>query len=80
MAGEALDLDHDRREARERAGAQVVAVGEAAGDDDRVDALQVVVAVPEQHRVADPRGRLQRVDLVAGAGELDDAELHGWIS
>ena len=55
--GEALDLGHDRREARERARAQVVAVGEAAGDDHRVDALQVVVAVPEQHRVADPRGR-----------------------
>ena len=50
VAGEALDLLHHRREARERAGAQVVAVGEAAGDDHRVDALQVVVAVPEQHR------------------------------
>ena len=56
--------------------AQVVAVGEAAGDDDRVDALEVVVAVPEQLGLADPLAGLQRVDLVAGAGELDDAELH----
>ena len=53
VAGEALDLDHDRREPRQRAGAQVVAVGEPAGDDHRVDALEVVVAVPEQDRVAD---------------------------
>ena len=57
--GEALDLHHDRREARERAGAQVVAVGEAAGDDHRVDALQVVVAVPQQHGVADARRRVR---------------------
>ena len=64
MAGEALDLLHERREPRERAGAQVVAVGEAAGDDDRVDVLQVVVAVPQQHAVADARHRLQRVALV----------------
>ena len=67
VAGEALHLGHDRREARERAGAQVVAVGEAARDDHRVDAPQVVVAVPEQDRLADARGRLQRVALVAGA-------------
>ena len=38
VRGEALDLGHHRREARDRAGAQVVAVGEAARDDDRVDA------------------------------------------
>ena len=67
---------HHRREARDRARAQVVAVGEAAGHDDRVGPAQVALAVPQQLRVADaPRGR-QRVDLVAGAGELKDAELH----
>ena len=32
---------HDRREARDRADAQVVAVGEAARHDDRLDAVQV---------------------------------------
>ena len=42
--------------------AQVVAVGEAAGDDHRVDALQVAVAVPEQHRLAHALGGAQRVD------------------
>jgi hypothetical protein len=33
VRGEALDLAHHRREARDRADAQVVAVGEAARDD-----------------------------------------------
>ena len=62
--------------------AQVVAVGEAAGDDHRVDALQVAVAVPQQHRLAHALGGPQRVDLVARAREADDAELHAapWIS
>ena len=41
-------LGHHRREAGDRAAAQVVAVGEPAGEHDRVDALQVVVAVPER--------------------------------
>ena len=68
----ARELDHRlhrRREARDRAGAQVVAVGEAAGDDDRVGASQVALAVPDQLGVADAPGRVQRVDLVAGARE-----------
>ena len=67
---------HDRREARDRADAQVVAVGEAAGDDDRVDALQVGVAVPQDRRLADALARELRVDLVAGAGEAQHAEPH----
>ena len=67
---------HRRREARDRARAQVVAVGEAARDDDRVGALQVALAVPDQLGVAHAPGGVQRIDLVAGAGELEDAELH----
>ena len=77
MAGEALDLVHHRREARDRADAQVVAVGEAAGDDHRVDAAQVAVARATAARASPTRARgQQRVDLVARAGEADDAELH----
>ena len=34
------------------------------------------VLVPQDHRLADPLRGEQRVDLVAGAGEADDAELH----
>ena len=71
---------HHRREAGDGAGAQVVAVGEAAGDDDRVDALEVAVAVPELDRVARERAREPRVGVVTGAGEGDDAELHWTIS
>jgi hypothetical protein len=60
---------------------EIVPVREAAGDDDRVDALEVVVGVPEQLGVPDPPRREQRIALVTGAGELDDAELHdAWIS
>ena len=50
VGGEAHDAVHDRREARHRAAAQVVAVGEAAGQDDAVDAVQRPVFVPERHR------------------------------
>ena len=65
---------HHRREAGDRAGAEVVAVGEAAGDDDGVDALQVAVAVPEDLRVAVALTGLERIDFVTGSGKPDDAE------
>ncbi len=41
------DLAHDRAEAGDGAGAEIVAVAEAAGEDHDVDALQVVILVPE---------------------------------
>ena len=45
--GERLDLAHDRREARHRAGPKVVAVGEAARQNDDVSAFQIGVLVPD---------------------------------
>ena len=45
------DLLHDRAEARDRAGAQIVAVAEAAGQDDDVAACEVVILVPEVDRL-----------------------------
>ena len=57
LVGELDHRLHHRREAGDRAGAQIVAVGEAAGDDDGVDALQVAVAVPEQLGLADAQRR-----------------------
>ena len=71
------DLGHDGGEAGDRAAAQVVAVGEAAREHDRVDALEVVVAVPQGNGLGagDAYGAL-RVDVVEGAGEGDDADLH----
>ena len=76
-AGRLDDLGHHRREPGDRAAAQVVAVREAAGQHHRVDALEVVVAVPERDRLvaADPDGALG-VDVVEGAGEGDDPDLH----
>ena len=67
---------HRRREARDRAGTQVVAIGEAAGDDDRVGAFEVALAVPDQLGVTDPPGCFERVDLVTRAGKLQNPELH----
>ena len=49
--GELAHRLHRRREAGDRAGAQVVAVGEAAGDDDGVDPVQVALFVPDQPRL-----------------------------
>ena len=64
VGGERGDRLHDRREARDRAGPQVVAVGEAAGHHHGVDARQVVVGVPEQLGLAEaprrPAGRPPR--------------------
>ena len=72
------DLGHDRAERGDRAAAQVVAVAEAAGQHDRVDALEVVRAVPEGDGLGarEPHGAL-RVAVVERAGEGDDADAHG---
>ena len=50
------------------------------GSCDDVDALQVRVLVPEDHRLADALRGQHRVDLVARAGEADDAELQATTS
>jgi hypothetical protein len=71
------DLGHDGREAGDRTGAQVVAVREAARQDHSIDALEVVVTVPQRNGLAagDAYGAL-RVDVVQGPRERDDADLH----
>jgi hypothetical protein len=71
---------HHRSEPGDGAGTQVVAVGEAAGNDDRVDALQVTVGVLEQDGFADTLRRPERVNLVTRSGETDDAEFHAATS
>ena len=47
LAANLADRLHDRRKAGDRAGAQVVAVGEAAGHEDGVAALQILRGMPE---------------------------------
>jgi hypothetical protein len=43
------DAFHDRRKAGQRAGAQIVAIGEAAGYDDAIHATQRALLVPQAH-------------------------------
>src|SRR5262249_55910409 len=80
LARELRDLLHHRRKPRDRPDAQVVAVGEAARDDHRVDALKVAVGVPQEHRLADSRGGVERVDLVARSRETHHPELQRALS
>jgi hypothetical protein len=71
------DLGHHRREPGDGAGAEVVAVREAAGQHDRVDTLEVVVAVPQgDGLVPADADRALSVDVVEGAGEGDDPYPH----
>jgi hypothetical protein len=51
VRGEILDAAHHRREAGDDAGPDVVAVGEAARQDDGRDAVQVRRLVPERDRL-----------------------------
>src|SRR6476619_7278960 len=68
---------HDRCEPGDGAAAQVVAVGEAPGEDDGVDAQEVRVAVPERDGFAAALADGARgVTVVEGAGERDDADPH----
>ena len=75
---EVRDRLHHGREAGDSAGAQVVAVGEAAGDDHRVDALRARVAVPEDLALrAELLDREDHVLFAVRAREQDDADAFG---
>src|SRR5215203_1116598 len=76
-AGRVDQRRHHRREPGDRPAAQVVAVGEAAGQDDRVDVTQRVVAVPEPDGLGagQPHGA-GRVAVVQRSREADDPDLH----
>ena len=75
--GEAAQLADRRREARDRAGADVVAVGEAAGDDRGVEALEPDVLVPQDPRLrAYQPERVLEVALAPRSREAEDRDLH----
>src|SRR6185312_8931846 len=65
----------------DRTAAQVVAVAEAAGKHDRIDAVQAVVAVPQGHGLCpgEVDGTLG-VTVVERARKGDDADAHQWVS
>ncbi len=65
-----LHLGHDRREGRDRARAQVVAVAEAARQHEGVHALEVVRAVPQGDGLAaGDADRALGVAVIERAGE-----------
>ena len=82
VGGEVGDRGHDRAEARDRPAAQVVAVGEAARDDDGVDAAQVGVFVPQPDRFGAGEGGDGVGGVVVGvdAGKDADPDARGTVA
>jgi len=76
--GEALDRLHDGREAGDGAGAQVIAVGKAAGDEDSVDAAKVFRVVPEEGDglMGDFGDHIVGIVIAVGTGKDQDPEFH----
>jgi hypothetical protein len=79
VRSEFLDGLHDGREAGDGAGAEIVSVGEAAGDEDGVAPFEVVRRVPEEGDglACDFGDDVVGVVIAVGAGKDEDAELHG---
>src|SRR5207248_5032293 len=76
--GELAHPFHHGREARDRAGAQVVAVAEAPGQHHAVDAVQVRLLVPQvaQLGAQDVLDHVAAVAVRPGAREDHDSEPH----
>jgi hypothetical protein len=71
------DGRHHRSELRDGAAAKIVAVGETTGEYDGVNALQIVVTVPEGDRLCTGEShRALGVAVVKRSREGDDANLH----
>src|SRR5262249_15626352 len=79
--GESGDFLHDGREPGDGAGAQIVAVGKAAGNDDGVAIFQVVRLVPEKCGLLSGGGDdgVVAIVIAVGARKDDDAEFHSFI-
>src|SRR5262249_39568113 len=69
---------HERRPTRDGAGTQVVAVGEASGEDQAVEPSEIRFAVPDvPHRlVEDLADHVVKIAVTPRAGEHHDAEVH----
>jgi len=75
LVREACDRSHRGSEARDRAAAQVVAVREAAREEDATDARELVLRVPHRDRLGAERAqRPERVAVVVRPGEDDDGD------
>ena len=72
VLGEALHRRHDRAEPRDRAGTEIIAVAEAAGEHDRVGTLEIGVPMPDEVRFGAGQGsRAERIEVTVAAGEPD---------
>src|ERR671930_1295967 len=72
--GEGTHLVHHRREPGDRAGPEVVAVREPAGQDHGVDLAEVGLGVPQRNALAAHRfDRSEGIAVVERTGERDDA-------
>ena len=78
IGGELLDGLHDGREFGDGAAAQVVAVGEAAGQDDGVDIAESGGVVPDELRLLPEvvGDGVEGVVIAIAAGKDDDAKFH----
>src|SRR3990172_5727490 len=78
LLGEPRHLSHDGRKSRNCAGPEVVAMGEAPGQDHAIGTLEVGLLVPEIARLLfqDIRNDMIEVLLAPGTREDHDAKLH----
>jgi hypothetical protein len=76
--GEFLDRLHHRRKARDGAGAQIVAVGKSAGQDDGVAIRKIFRLVPDEFDglMEDVADGVKRIVVAIGPGENDDSKFH----
>src|SRR5579864_2311018 len=78
VGGESRYALHDRREARDRAASEVVAVTEAAGEDNAMRTAEAFVLMPQERSVLAEHipQRMKRVVVVERAGKAYDTPPH----
>jgi hypothetical protein len=78
---ELSDGVHDGREAGDGAGAEIVAVGEAAGKDDGVAIVEIFGLVPDEFDglLQDVADSVEGVVIAVGPGKDYDSEFHGHL-
>ncbi len=79
--GRLLHRRHDGREAGDGSGAEIVAVGKTAGQDDRVRAVQRGLLVPDiiDLLAEDVFQDMKGVLVAIGSGETDDSPAHRYF-
>ena len=79
IGGELLDGLHDGREFGDGAAAQVIAVGEAAGEDDGIDVAEGGGVMPDELRLLPEvvGDGVECVVIAIAAGKDNDAKFHG---